>query len=200
MCRRRCGAHTVAALMLSTSAREPARTSGTRGVGGERDGESEPKRVRLRTRAGHQHIRQVLRLRGLHGRPTIYRRLRRRNVSAVGIPDLEVLSCVPSSPNYFVRRASCTPCNTRITSMSWSVTTWGCLVRSPPWPKAPEGGSVRSVHSHPPCTAVCPPSGGSRKKWICTTSEREKTLTSIECALHHEIAVQLAEIANSEGG
>jgi hypothetical protein len=82
MCRRRCGAHTVAALMLSTSAREPARTSGTRGVGGERDGESEPKRAHLRTRAGHQHIRQVLRLRGRYGRPTIYRRLRRRNVSA----------------------------------------------------------------------------------------------------------------------
>jgi hypothetical protein len=52
----------------------------------------------------------------------------------------------------------------------------------------------------PPFNAVCPSSGGSREKWVCTTSEREKTLAGVDCALHHEIAVQLAEIVNSEGG
>ena len=52
----------------------------------------------------------------------------------------------------------------------------------------------------PPFNAVCPSSGGSREKWVRRTSEREKRLTGVDCALHHEIAAQLAEIANSEGG
>jgi hypothetical protein len=35
---------------------------------------------------------------------------------------------------------------------------------------------------------------------VCTTSKREHLLTGVDRVLHHEIAVQLAEIANSEGG
>jgi hypothetical protein len=60
------------------------------------------------------------------------------------------------------------------------------------------GHSQRSAH--PPSNAMCPSSGGSREKWVSTTSEREKTPTDVDCALYHEIAVQLVEIANSEGG
>jgi hypothetical protein len=49
----------------------------------------------------------------------------------------------------------------------------------------------------PPCAAVWPPSGGSREKWVCTTSEREKTLTGVEYALHREIAVQPEKAADT---
>jgi hypothetical protein len=52
----------------------------------------------------------------------------------------------------------------------------------------------------PPFNAVCPSSGGSREKWVRTTSESGKTLTGVDRALHHEIAVQRAKIAKSEGG
>jgi hypothetical protein len=45
---------------------------------------------------------------------------------------------------------------------------------------------------------VHPPFGGSRKEWVCTTSEREKTPSGLDCALYHEIAEQLTEIVNNE--
>jgi hypothetical protein len=61
-------------------------------------------------------------------------------------------------------------------------------------------GGIRSVPAHPPFQCDVPSSGGSREKWVSTTSEREKTPTDVDCALYHEIAVQLVEIANSEGG
>jgi hypothetical protein len=52
----------------------------------------------------------------------------------------------------------------------------------------------------PPFNAVCPSSEDRARKGSCTTSEREKTLTGVDCAVHHENAVQPAEIASSVGG
>jgi hypothetical protein len=74
------------------------------------------------------------------------------------------------------------------------------VTSEPALPSDVRGNAFAAFQCIPPFNAVCPSSGGSRVTWVCTTSEREQSLTGADCALHHEIAVQLAEIGNSEGG
>ena len=54
MCPRRCGTLTVAASMLSTSARNSARAGGTRSAGGDRSATSEPVVAERKETAGYQ--------------------------------------------------------------------------------------------------------------------------------------------------
>jgi len=118
MCRRRCGIRTAAASMLSTSARKHVRAVGTESAGGERDGESDELIINS---FGEYSVCD-----GLYGHSTLHHRLRRRNVSAVRNPHLEIPSCVPPSSDYFAQLAIGTSSTTRTRSRSWSVTACSC--------------------------------------------------------------------------
>jgi hypothetical protein len=75
-----------------------------------------------------------------------------------------------------------------------------CLVRSPPWLKAPGGGSVRSVHAHRPLHGGVPPIRGIAREVGLYDIRAREDADGRRVRLAPRDRRAAAEIANSEGG